>query len=501
MSTIKIKRSAVAGKVPLDTDLELGELAINTYDGKLFLKKSVAGANTIVDATATNLSFSANSTAVTVASDTGTAAVILGANSTTAGVITTEAQTIAGAKTFTTNTSVSAAGFTTFSIVSTNASTPRLQLLRTGGSGYRITTNTDPDLRFVRLDSTGAEIETPLVINNNGNVGVANNDPQQRLTVAGNISLTGGLVANNSIGDAGQVLTSNGTVSYWSTPAGGSGGATNLTYSANTSTVTIASDTGTDAVILEANSTAAGVITTLAQTIAGAKTFTGLTTISNNNTGALTLNRSIETAFVGLTFANAGVDRWLEYMPNNADGDLVFQARNDDGSALGAVLSLRRATRQVETALDLAVGRNISATGTLSITNTATSNRAIFFQTTGSSRWAVNVAGAESGSNTGSNFVINRYTDAGAFIDSVVSINRASGAMTISGPTIYRRATATDGIILSARNGGTGTFATTITNTALTANNTLTLADGDTTLVPGTMATRGTAIAMAMIFG
>lgn len=49
MSLIKIKRSAVSGKVPLDTDLELGELAINTYDGKLFLKKSVAGANTIVD--------------------------------------------------------------------------------------------------------------------------------------------------------------------------------------------------------------------------------------------------------------------------------------------------------------------------------------------------------------------------------------------------------------------------------------------------------------------
>lgn len=52
MSLIKIKRSAVSGKVPLDTDLELGELAINTYDGKLFLKKSVAGANTIVDVTA-----------------------------------------------------------------------------------------------------------------------------------------------------------------------------------------------------------------------------------------------------------------------------------------------------------------------------------------------------------------------------------------------------------------------------------------------------------------
>ena len=38
-NSIKIKRSAVAAKVPLTTDLDLGELAINTYDGKLYLKK------------------------------------------------------------------------------------------------------------------------------------------------------------------------------------------------------------------------------------------------------------------------------------------------------------------------------------------------------------------------------------------------------------------------------------------------------------------------------
>lgn len=38
-SAIKIKRSAVQGKVPSTTDLQLGELAVNTYDGKLFLKK------------------------------------------------------------------------------------------------------------------------------------------------------------------------------------------------------------------------------------------------------------------------------------------------------------------------------------------------------------------------------------------------------------------------------------------------------------------------------
>jgi len=38
-NTVKLKRSAVPGKIPLVADLELGELALNTYDGKLYSKK------------------------------------------------------------------------------------------------------------------------------------------------------------------------------------------------------------------------------------------------------------------------------------------------------------------------------------------------------------------------------------------------------------------------------------------------------------------------------
>lgn len=42
------KRSSVADKVPQTTDLALGELAINTRDGKLFLKKD-DGVETVVE--------------------------------------------------------------------------------------------------------------------------------------------------------------------------------------------------------------------------------------------------------------------------------------------------------------------------------------------------------------------------------------------------------------------------------------------------------------------
>jgi hypothetical protein len=47
-NTIRIKRSAVENKVPNTGDLQLGELAINTFDGKLYTKKD-NGTVTIVE--------------------------------------------------------------------------------------------------------------------------------------------------------------------------------------------------------------------------------------------------------------------------------------------------------------------------------------------------------------------------------------------------------------------------------------------------------------------
>jgi hypothetical protein len=45
---VKLKRSSVADKVPSTADLQLGELALNTYDGNLFFKKSVSSNESIV---------------------------------------------------------------------------------------------------------------------------------------------------------------------------------------------------------------------------------------------------------------------------------------------------------------------------------------------------------------------------------------------------------------------------------------------------------------------
>jgi hypothetical protein len=48
-ASIKVKRSAVAGRIPATTDLQLGEIAINTYDGIAYIKKNVNGTETVVN--------------------------------------------------------------------------------------------------------------------------------------------------------------------------------------------------------------------------------------------------------------------------------------------------------------------------------------------------------------------------------------------------------------------------------------------------------------------
>ena len=47
--TIKLKRSGTSGATPTTSQLELGEVAINTYDGKMYIKKNVGGTESIVE--------------------------------------------------------------------------------------------------------------------------------------------------------------------------------------------------------------------------------------------------------------------------------------------------------------------------------------------------------------------------------------------------------------------------------------------------------------------
>jgi len=62
-TTVKLKRSSNSGGVPNTSDLSLGELAVNTHDGKVFTKKNVSGTESIVTLVSSDFSGTVNATA------------------------------------------------------------------------------------------------------------------------------------------------------------------------------------------------------------------------------------------------------------------------------------------------------------------------------------------------------------------------------------------------------------------------------------------------------
>jgi hypothetical protein len=64
--TILLKRSAVPGKVPTTSDIQLGSLALNTADAKLYTKKSLSGTESIVEIGAGSLNEADGGSAVSV---------------------------------------------------------------------------------------------------------------------------------------------------------------------------------------------------------------------------------------------------------------------------------------------------------------------------------------------------------------------------------------------------------------------------------------------------
>ncbi len=78
-------------------------------------------------------------------------------------------------------------------------------------------------------------------------------------------------------------------------------------------------------------------------------------------------------------------------------------------------------------------------------------SRILSFRTDDVQRWALRVDGTESGSNSGADFQVRRYNDAGSFVDSPISINRATGNVTTN---TINGATATEMSYLSGVTSG-----------------------------------------------
>lgn len=103
-----------------------------------------------------------------------------------------------------------------------------------------------------------------------------------------------------------------------------------------------------------------------------------------------------------------------------------FTTLNSTGGALnGSLGATSQAGAQVTTLLSTSDYSRSGAAGTI---------RSIRFQTALVDRWSWDeTSTAEGGSNAGTNFQLSRYADAGTFIDSPITVNRASGTVQIKG--------------------------------------------------------------------
>jgi len=125
----------------------------------------------------------------------------------------------------------------------------------------------------------------------------------------------------------------------------------------------------------------------------------------------------------------------------NAGSDFDISRFADDGTFIELSLSINRITGMFTFGLGgLYVkgggaqvnGSITSIGGSFYISGASGTARSISMQTAGSSRWVMGTSStAEGGTNSGSNFYIERYTDAGAYVDRPLTIDRAGGIVTM----------------------------------------------------------------------
>ena len=205
---IQVKRTSVSGRAANTTTLpNPGELALNMTDGIMY---STNGSSVFeIGANLTSLSVTGTGTFTGNVSVSG-----LTVSDPDPSIYITDANTGANSRIYSNDE-----GDLYFSADKDNSASATTMHFFVDGFG-RMVIGTNYLTSFV---ATGfSNVVTVDTINEyTTNTGVT---IESVLLKDSNITLTGGISANGSLGTSGQVLTSNGSVAYWSTAASGSGG-------------------------------------------------------------------------------------------------------------------------------------------------------------------------------------------------------------------------------------------------------------------------------------
>ena len=138
---VLIKRSAVANKNPATTDLSLGELALNTFDGNLFFKKSPNGTDAIVSVATLDGTQTLTNKTLTSPNLTGTVGVTATTLLSIAGNTGNTGQFLARGPTGLTWTGAPTASLVTLTDVAVNNAQPQQVLTYTGSAWINADSN------------------------------------------------------------------------------------------------------------------------------------------------------------------------------------------------------------------------------------------------------------------------------------------------------------------------------------------------------------------------
>lgn len=104
----------------------------------------------------------------------------------------------------------------------------KIQAKRTSVSGRTPNTTNSSNGSYIDAGEFAVNLADQKLFTSNGTVAFEVGSNLSSLSVTGTTQLKA-ISANGSLGGAGQVLTSNGTSTYWSTASGGPGGGTTIT--------------------------------------------------------------------------------------------------------------------------------------------------------------------------------------------------------------------------------------------------------------------------------
>ncbi|MCM2352918.1 MAG: tail fiber domain-containing protein [Pseudobdellovibrio sp.] len=291
--------------------------------------------------------------------------------------------------------------------------------------------------RAIATGSSAGTLDNASNINSSGNMTITpTGSVIVSSTTASTSSDTGALIVRGGLGVAGNVNTS-GSITTSANIQGVSVTATSgmiSPYIAGSivSGGSLVLDSTTHAnkgnILLAPNSGYVGIGTNTPNSVLsiGSNIGTGYAITANSTTPYGAIIQTSE----GAPSSNAAF--WVRTTPDSgATINTLFRVQNNGNVGIGTA----------NPTADLTVfdkgGANENALG---IDGAAGTHREVSFMTSGVSRWIMGVNDAsESGSNAGSNFYLNSYNDAGAYLATNFSINRATGNVGIGTNAPQRR--------------------------------------------------------------